>query len=84
MYILESIQEFDGKKIGIYTFGKDSTRKRRKALNLLVKNEVVEYAILTMAQRITKGQHKLFVNQSSFVSKINEEDGVQFNSLITI
>jgi len=84
MYILESIQEFDGRKIGIYTFGKDSTRKRRKALNLILKNEVPPYAILTLEQRITKGQHKLFVNQSSFVAKLNEEDGTQFDSLITI
>ena len=84
MYILESIQEFNGKKIGIYTFSKDSTRKRRKALNLLIKNEVPEYAILTMAHRITKGQHKLFVNQTSLVSKDNEEDGTKYDSLITI
>ena len=84
MYILESIQEFDGKKIAIYIKGKDSGRKKRKAINLLVKNTIPLYAIITEAERITKGTHKLYVNNSSFTSKTDEFDGTEFNSLITI
>ena len=85
MYTLESIQEFEGKKIGIYTFGKDTNRKKRKALKLLVdSDEIPLYAILTLSPRITKGDHKLFINQSSFVTKVDENDGTVYESIIII
>jgi len=85
MYTLESIQQFDGKRVGIYTFGKDTGRKRRKALRILTQeDEIPSYAIITASPRITKGTHNLYKNESSFVTKVDENDGTSFDAIIII
>ena len=84
MYILQSIQEFEGKKIGIYTFGKHGVRSMNKAHKILLTKGIPSYAIFTLGKKITKGQHKLFVNLTSSVMKNDESDGTEFESNITI
>lgn len=83
MYILDSIQEFDGKKIGIFTFGGESNRRFRRASRAILQKGVPTYGIF-VSDRITKGTHKLYVLLNSEMVKEDENDGTQFESKITI
>ena len=75
MYILESIQEFGGKKTGIYNRDEKTIRRIRKAEKELSKKGNPDFAIFISTHKISKGDHKFYKNIKSFVTKINENDG---------
>ena len=84
MYILESIQEFDGKKIGIYAFGKSTNRAVRKASRVLLKKGTPIYAIFIFTSRLMKGTHNLYLNFGDLITKKDESDNTKYESTITI
>jgi hypothetical protein len=75
MYILESIQEFDKKKIGIYRFCSLNNRQMRRAEKEIESKGIPEFAIFMLTKKITKGTHTLRTNTASFVLKYDERDG---------
>lgn len=73
MFILESIQEFNGMKIGIYNEDKESARRIRKAERELSKKGIPSYAIFINTKKIKKGFHEVYINTDSFIKK--DKDG---------
>ena len=84
MYILESIQEFDGKKIGIYNLNKQTTRRVHRAENQIIRKGTPQFAIFISTPKITKGEHRLYLNAGSYIIKSDISDSTQFESNITI
>jgi len=84
MYILESIQEFNGKKIGIYNLDAQTSRRVHRAENQLLSKGTPHYAIFIEFGRIRKGDHQLYNNNFSFLLKSNKEDGTNLEGTITI
>ena len=73
MYILESIQEFQGKKIGIYNLDEPIPRRKRRAIKQLKKSGTPDYAIFISEKRIKKGDHELYTNNFSFDIKTEKD-----------
>lgn len=84
MYVLESIQEFNGKKIGIYRLCNTTSRNIRKAEKEIDYKNIPQFAIFILTNKIAKGKHKLYVNESSFIMKTDENDGTKFSENIEI
>lgn len=81
MYILESIQEFQGKKIGIYILEKLTNRRKQRAKRQLEKHGNPKYAIFISTKKIKKGDHELCTNKSPFLFKEKKDI---FIEIITI
>jgi len=84
MFILESIQEFNGKKVGIYNLDSQTSRRVHRAETELSKKGNPAYAIFIQFGRIYKGDHKLYHNNFNFLLKADEEDGTSKAEILTI
>lgn len=84
MYILESIQEFNRKKVGIYNLDKPTTRRIRRGEREFFKKGTPDYAIFISSKKIRKGEYDLYENISSFIQKTNTEDGCKKIETLTI
>lgn len=84
MYILESIQEFGGKKVGVYSFGAQTTKKIRRGEREFIQKGMPDFALFILSPKITKGDHDLYENISSPVQKVDHLDGVKKIGKISI
>jgi hypothetical protein len=84
MFILESIQEFSGKKVGVYNLDKQTTKRIRRAEKEFLRKGMPKYAIFILTSRIQKGEYDFYLNTSSPIQKADQIDGVKKIGTITI
>jgi len=85
MFILTSIQEFEGRKIGFYKdYSEVPNRLTRKAVKLLLRRGTPGFAIFITSDRVEKGTFQIYYNNTSFHSKKNKIDGTEYIGYVTI
>jgi hypothetical protein len=86
MYILQSIQECGGEKIGVYfnASNKSNEKYLRKAQKLIDIKGNPSFAIFSEYAKLSKGEYGLRENKGSFLSKADCYDNTKFIEFIKI